>query len=198
MESYEKALELEPTNPFFSTQTGIAFLREASLLTADEEKEERNKVLVEAEDQFKKAIEMKSDYAPSHFQLAMVYQAQGRGAEMITQLERAKTFALYDIGLAFQLGLIYFQGQDYGKARIEFERAILLNPDYANALYFLGLTYDELGEKQLAIRAFEKILTANPNHSLVITILNNLRVGEKALKGIIEEEPPVVPIEEED
>lgn len=198
IESYEKALELEPTNPFFPTQAGIVLLREASLLTADEEKEEKDKVLIEAEDQFKKAIELKSDYAPAHFQLAMVYQAQGRGTEMVTQLERARTFAPYDIGLAFQLGLIYFQKQDYEKARAEFERAVLLNPDYANALYFLGLTYDELGKKELAISVFEKILNTNPDHSLVITILNNLRAGEKALKGIIEEEPPVVPIEEED
>jgi len=198
VESYEKASELEPTNPFFPTQTGIVLLREASLLTADGEKEERSKILNEAEDQFNKAIEMKSDYAPAHFQLAMVYQAQGKGAEMIEQLERTKAIAPFDVGLAFQLGLIYFQRQDYEKARAEFERAILLNPDYANALYFLGLTYDELGEKQLAIKAFEKILIANPDHSLVITILNNLRAGEKALKGIVEEEPPVVPIEEED
>ena len=198
IESYEKALKLEPTNPFFPTQAGIVLLREASLLTADGEKEEQSKILNEAEDQFNKAIEMKPDYAPAHFQLAMVYQAQGRGAEMITQLERARAFAPYDVGLAFQLGLIYFQRQDYEKAKAEFERAVLLNPNYANALYFLGLTYDELGEKQLAIRAFEKILIANPGHSLVITILNNLRAGEKALKGIVEEEPPVVPIEEED
>jgi len=198
IESYKKALELEPTNPFFPTQTGIVFLREASLLTADGEKEEQNKILAQAEDQFSRAIEMKSDYAPAHFQLAMVYQAQGRGAEMVVQLERAKTFAPYDIGLAFQLGLIYFQRQDYEKARAELERAVLLNPDYANALYFLGLAYDELGKKELAIRSFEKILIANPDHSLVIMILNNLRAGEKALKGIIEEEPPVVPIEEED
>lgn len=198
VESYKKASELEPTNPFFPTQTGIVLLREASLLSADGEKEEQNKVLNEAEEQFNKAIEMKSDYAPAHFQLAMVYQAQGKGAEMIKQLERTKVIAPFDVGLAFQLGLIYFQRQDYDKAKAELERAILLNPDYANALYFLGLTYDELGEKQMAIKVFEKILDANPGHSLVITILNNLRAGEKALKGIVEEEPPVVPIEEED
>ncbi|HEB13774.1 MAG TPA: tetratricopeptide repeat protein, partial [candidate division CPR3 bacterium] len=198
VESYKRASELEPTNPFFPTQIGIVLLKEASLLTADGEKEEQNKLLVEAEGEFNKAIELKPDYAPAHFQLAMVYQAQGEGAEMIIQLERARTFAPYDVGLAFQLGLIYFQRQDYEKARLEFERAVLLNNDYANALYFLGLTYDELGESQLAIKTFERILVANPDHSLVISILNNLRAGEEALKGIVEEEPPIAPIEEED
>ncbi|GAI02911.1 unnamed protein product, partial [marine sediment metagenome] len=137
MESYGKALELEPTSPFFPTQIGIVLLREASLLAADGEEEQSKILFVEAEAQFNKAIEMKPDYAPAYFQLAMVYQAQGRGAEMIAQLESARTFAPYDVGLAFQLGLIYFQKQDYEKARAEFERAVLLNPDYANALYFL-------------------------------------------------------------
>jgi len=196
VDSYKEALKLEPSNPYFPTQIGIALLNEATFLS-QEKTEEREKILEEAQDQFRKAIEMKQDYAPAHFQLAMVYQAQGKQVEMIEELEKAKSFALSDVGLAFQLGLIYYQQRNYQKAQAEFERAVMLNPDYANALYFLGLTYDELGEKQLAIKAFEKIQIANPDHSLVITILSNLRAGEKALKGVVEEEPPVVPIEEE-
>ena len=196
VDSYKGALKLEPSNPYFPTQIGIALLKEATFLS-QEKTEEREKILEEAQDQFRKAIEMKQDYAPAHFQLAMVYQAQGKQVEMIEELEKAKSFAPSDVGLAFQLGLIYYQQRNYQKAQAEFERAVMFNPDYANALYFLGLTYDELGEKQLAIKAFEKIQIANPDHSLVITILNNLRAGEKALKGIVEEEPPVVPIEEE-
>ncbi|MBZ9577419.1 tetratricopeptide repeat protein [Patescibacteria group bacterium] len=196
VDSYKEALELEPNNPYFPAQTGIALLREVTFLS-QEKAEEREKILREAQEQFKKAIEMKPDYAPAHFQLAVVYQAQGKQAEMIEELEKTKSFAPFDVGLAFQLGLIYFQKKDYEKALIELERAVILNPDYANALYFLGLTYDELGEKEKAIRVFEKIQIANPDHSLVITILNNLRSGEKALKGVVEEQPPVVPIEEE-
>jgi len=196
VDSYKEALKLEPSNPYFPTQIGIALLNEATFLS-QEKTEEREKILEEAQDQFRKAIEMKQDYAPAHFQLAMVYQAQGEQVEMIEELEKAKSFAPSDVGLAFQLGLIYYQQRNYQKAQAEFERAVMLNPDYANALYFLGLTYDELGEKQLAIKAFEKIQIANPDHPLAITILNNLRAGEKALKGVVEEQPPIVPIEEE-
>ncbi len=196
VDSYKEALKLEPNNPYFPTQTGIALLREVTFLS-QEKVEEGEEILRETQEQFKKAIEMKPDYAPAHFQLAVVYQAQGKQAEMIGELEKTKSFAPFDVGLAFQLGLIYYQQRDYQKAQAEFERAVILNPDYANALYFLGLTYDELGEKEKAIRVFEKIQIANPGHPLVITILNNLRSGEKALKGIVEEEPPVVPIEEE-
>ena len=194
--SYQEALKLEPTNPYFPTQAGISILREVSRLAQDQ-KQEREKLISEAREQFEKAIGLKSDYAPAHFQLAKVYQAQGRTAEMAGELERAKNSDPFDVGLAFQLGLIYFQAKDYQKAKTELERAVLLSPDYANALYFLGLTYDELGEKENAIKAFERIQVNNLDNQIVKQVLANLRTGQKALKGIIEEQPPEAPIKEE-
>ena len=195
--AYDEALKLEPTNPFFPTQAGISILSEVSRLSQDKT-EERAELLVQAEEKFEKAIELKSDYAAAHFQLAITYQAQGKQVEMIEQLEKTKSMAPFDVGLAFQLGLIYYQLGDFQKARAELERTILLNNDYANALYFLGLVYDELGEKELSIKIFERILTTNSENELVETILENLRRGDRALKNISEEEPPEVPIEEEE
>jgi tetratricopeptide (TPR) repeat protein len=192
--AYDEALKLESTNPFFPTQAGISILSEVSRLAQDEIGE-RVGLLAEAEEKFEQAIELKSDYAAAHFQLAITYQAQGKQAEMIEQLEKTKSIAPFDVGLAFQLGLIYYQMGDFPKSRTELERAILLNNDYANALYFLGLVYDELGEKELAIKIFERILIANPENELVETILENLRRGDRALKNISGEEPPEVPIE---
>jgi len=197
VDAYDRALELEPINPFFPTQAGIAILTDANRL-GDDQKEEKAKLLEDAEAKFQKAIELKSDYASAHFQLAMVHQVQGRQEEMIAELEITKAIAPFDVGLAFQLGLVYFQLEDFVKAKVELERAVMLNPDYANALYFLGITYDELGETEKAITAFETIQIANPDNGLVKEILNNLRSGKKALKGIVEEEPPIVPIEEEE
>lgn len=194
--SYEEALKLEPTNPYFPTQAGVALLRELNFLP-QERAEEREKNLNEAKEQFQKAIELKSDYAPAHFQLAMVYQAQGKQLEAIGELEQAKNSAPNDIGLAFQLGLIYYQNKEYQKARVEFERAVSLNSNYLNALYFLGLTYNQLGEKEMTVEAFKRILALNPDNLQVKIILYNLETGRNILAGIAKGVPPVVPIEEE-
>lgn len=193
VDAYNKTLELEPTNPIYPTQAGISIL----VYLGQEDAENEEELLEEAREFFEKAIELKSDYAAAYFQLAMVYQLQGKEEEMVEQLEKTKSIAPNDVGLAFQLGLLYYQLEDFERAKVELERAVLLNNDYANALYFLGLVYDELGEKENAIAAFEKILSNNPDNELVIKILGNLRAGKRALAGIAEQEPPTVPIEEE-
>lgn len=126
----------------------------------------------------------------------MVYQAQGKTAEAIEELERTRTLAPFDVGLAFQLGLVYYQNKDYGNAQARFEGAVGIDPNYANALYFLGLTYDKQGEKAQAIVSFERVAVLNPGNEEIQKILENLRTGKGALEGITEEVPPVVPIEE--
>ncbi|KPJ55429.1 hypothetical protein AMJ47_01025 [Parcubacteria bacterium DG_72] len=195
VEAYKEAAKLAPSNPIHPTQAGISILSHVALLGEDAS-QERSELLEEAANFFRKAIELKTDYAPAHFQLARVYLAQGRQDEMVLSLENAKQAAPFDVGLAFQLGLVYFQKQDYVKAAAELERAVVLNPNYANALYFLGLTYYELGEKNMAIALFERILELNPGHEVATRILENMKTGKRALAGISEPETPIVPIEE--
>ena len=193
VQSYDEALNLEPTNPYYFNQEGIALLQEISLV----EEEQRQELLTEAKTKFERAIELKSDYAPARFQIASVYQLQGKTAEAIQELETTKLLAPFDVGLAFQLGLIYYQNENYEKARIELERAIGISPNYSNALYFLGLTYSKEGERAQAIEKFERVSEINPKNEEIERILSNLRAGRKPLDGIVEEVPPVVPIEEE-
>lgn len=194
--SYQEALSREPANPYFPTQAGISLLSEVGLLTEDK-KAEREKLLSNAQGYFNKAIELKPDYAPAHFQLAIIYQEQGKQEEMITELEKTRDFAPFDVGLAFQLGIIYYQNGEYQKARNELERAISIDPNYANALYFLGLTYDRLGDKVQAIEKIKKVLSLNPDNQEIKKVLENLKAGLDALAGMVEEVPPQAPIKEE-
>ena len=186
VEAYEKASELEPINPIYPTQAGIAIM---TAINSGEYESEKEELFDEAKEFFEKAISLKPDYLDANFQLAMLYRDQGKQDEMIKQLEKTKELLPNDATVAFQLGVIYYEMKDYEKARDEFERAIILSPNYANALYFLGLTHDQLGDKDMAIAAFEQILTNNPDNELILTILKNLNKGEKALKGIVEEAP---------
>jgi len=190
---YEEASKLEPSNPYYLTQKGVMLLRKGILSQNEREREEFYNL---AEEIFKKAIELKSDYAPAHFQLAMVYYNRGNLDEAISKMEETKNLAPFDVGLAFQLGVAYYQKENYQKAKEELERAILITPDYANALYFLGLTYDQLGEKSKAIEKFKRVSELNPENEEVKKIISNLEAGKKALEGILPTVPPKTPIEE--
>ncbi|PIR71468.1 MAG: hypothetical protein COU43_02535, partial [Candidatus Nealsonbacteria bacterium CG10_big_fil_rev_8_21_14_0_10_37_25] len=70
-------------------------------------------------------------------------------------------------------------------------RAILLDPNYSNARYFLGLIYDREENKKEAILQFERIEQFNPENQEVKKILANLRAERPALEGIVPGQPPV-------
>jgi tetratricopeptide (TPR) repeat protein len=199
VECYEKALDLEPTNPFIWVSLAKTYLIQANLATG----EEKEALLAQAENSIQRATSLKSDYAPAYYQMALIYEAQGKRQEAITTLEvlkQASAFLLgydpmQDVGLAFQLGILYNRDEQYDKAQTEFERTISLNPSYSNARYFLGLIYDEKGQKQAAIEQFEEIEKLNPENEEVKKILANLREGKPALEDVTAA-PETVPFEE--
>lgn len=191
LSSYEKAKELEPTNPFILTEIGRVYLLKSDLLAQQGKEQERIEILGKAKENFEKAIELKSDYPPAHFQIAMIYVRENKIAQAIEKLEETKAMVPFDTGLAFQLGLIYYNDNQFEKAKGEFERAVLIDQNYSNARYFLGLIYDWEGKKKEAISQFEKIEELNPDNQEVKKILANLRAGKAALEGVTPGQPPI-------
>lgn len=192
IKSYQRAAELEPANPFIFTEIGRVYLQKADLLGEVEGKEiEIGENLTLAKENFEKSLELKPDYAPAHFQRAMIYVREEKTGEAIQKLEEIKSVVPFDVGLAFQIGVLYYNDENFSKAQEEFERAVNLNENYSNARYFLGLIYDKKGKKDLAIAQFERIERLNPENEEVKKILANLRAGKEALEGIIPAQPPI-------
>ena len=167
----------------------------------EEKPEERSKAIAEAEGFFNKALGLKADYAPAHFQLARIYLEQGKEEEVIASLQKAKEAAPRDVGLAFQLGVLYYNINNLDTAQKEFERALTLNPDYANAKYLLGLVYSRNGDTARALEEFEAVAELNPGNQEIQQIITNLKQGKSALAHIqeqtaLEELPEELPIEE--
>lgn len=79
--------------------------------------------------------------------------------------------------LHFALGYLNYIKRDNQAAMNEFEAAVILNPLYADAKYFLGLTYERAGRHQDAITQFSDVLTLNPDNKEVANILKNLKSG---------------------
>jgi len=187
--SFSEASRLQPKNPYTYFELGRSYLLLSDFVAsqAGDDKDKQAKVvdyLNKAEEQFNKAIEVKSDYSPAHYQLALIYDRQGKIDSAINKMEMTKANFPNDIGVAFQLGLLYYKKQSWDSARVEFERAVTLDQNYSNARYFLGLIYDKQGNKDAAIEQFKKIADLNPDNTEVKTILANLASGRSALYGI--------------
>jgi tetratricopeptide (TPR) repeat protein len=203
IENYKKAMTLDPKNPQEVVNLARVYLSMADRMQGTEsQKEEWQKKLNEAQKILEQALTLKADYAPAHFQVAMIYVREGKTKEAIERLEAAKTAAPLDAGLAFQLGLLYYNTDQVDQAQAEFERAVAVDQNYSNARYFLGLTYDQKGLKLKAMEQFSKIAALNPTNQEVPKIINNLREGKPVLEGLVPpSEPPLerteAPVEEE-
>ncbi|MDD4995153.1 MAG: tetratricopeptide repeat protein [Patescibacteria group bacterium] len=181
----EKVVELAPTNPvsyidLAMTHIAVADLNLALTQSEDEKIAAEAKTIVtenlaRAEELLNKAIELKQDYAPAHYQLALVYDRQGKLAEAIVKMEQVAAANTDDVGVAFQLGMLYLRNNDNDKARNALEYAVKLVPSYSNARWFLATVYENLKDIPKAIEQVEKVLELNPDNATIKQRLDNLK-----------------------
>ena len=76
-----------------------------------------------------------------------------------------------------RVGTIYFQKKDYLQAVEYLERAAERSPQNAEVIYYLGLSYAKIGEKEKALTSFTKVLELAPQSDFALK-------AEKELKKI--------------
>ena len=192
IESYQKALTLEPLNSSHWTafaRTYLVIAEQLALLGAAEDalvREqaliERETVLMNAETALNRAAELRTNYAPAHFYLAITYQMQGRLDDAIGKLESVATYNPLDIGVHFELGLFYLErlaDGDLERARDVLEIVVNLSPSYSNARWFLASVYEQLGDVPSTIEQVEAVLRLNPENAEVQARLDGLLRGER-------------------
>lgn len=172
--AYESARSLHPLSP------------EVSLLMARLEVDSDN--TKKAREFVAEAISKKSDYAEAYFFLAQLEINENNLDRAIESAETGTLLLPNNPGVLFQLGVMKYSNEDYTGARVAFERALQLVPDYANAQYYLGLSLDKLGKRADAITQFENLSKTNPDNDLVKDALRNLRAGRSALSQAEESE----------
>lgn len=188
--SFQKAVELEPSNPALLTELGKAYLISASRLKQEAESasgEQKIKLeqqsaeqLAKALEQFALAIKAKADYAPAHFQEVLALELQGKFAEAIDKLERLRASLPQDIDVLYELGSLTYNMGDYTKAEEAFSTITNLVPNHSNAHFNLNLIYQKRGEVDKAIAELEKVLELNPGNEQVTKMLQELRSGKVA------------------
>jgi tetratricopeptide (TPR) repeat protein len=168
-QNYLEAVKRNPTNP------ALALVFARLELTKGDKAEAKKYVL--------KAIEQKNNYTEAIFLLSQLQADEGKLKDAIASVEAAATFSPNDAGLFFQLGILKFNTKDYKGAAAALERAVGLVPTYANAQYFLGLSYEKLGRDPEAIAQFTALKATNPDSQEVDLILKNLKAGRSPFSG---------------
>ncbi|MDD3487221.1 MAG: tetratricopeptide repeat protein [Candidatus Moranbacteria bacterium] len=195
LDNYMSALKLSPKDPSIYYQIGQIYLTMADLETAKETSQQKQgsqmqlpekakEDIVLAKQNFEKAVGLKSNYIPAQFMIAVALQKLGQIDDAIAKLEESQKMNPQDAGISFQLGVLYYQTGKHEKAKTALESTTKLVENYSNALYFLGLTYDKLGDKDDAIKEFQKVADLNPDNEDVKKVISNLKSGKSALDGL--------------
>ena len=138
-----------PNKPRVHNNLGIAYAAEKQFAAAEEE--------------YKKAIQLKPDFTHPRSNLANIYMEQGRLAEAIEQLQAALAA---DPGYAvayYNLGNVYWLQQDWDLAKENYQKAVDLKPSFVLAIVALGKSFRRKGDLERAELYFYSALRINPD-----------------------------------
>ena len=182
LDAYAEHLKRSPKDPAMYTRIGNIYLRRAD--TRRNQKGDQKEITEDyknAEENYKKAVELKRDLASALYNLGVVYDRQAQTKNAIKQLELTKLLDPNSPGLAFELGLLYYRDGQKDNALSEMARAVNLSKDFANARWYLALILEERGQIDLAIAQLKEILNieVNKDNQTVINKLAALESGKR-------------------
>lgn len=115
----------------------------------------------EARGELERAVAQAPDAFLPHFSLGALHAAAGRRSAAVRHLRRA--LACEEVPHAyFLLGLVELESAHPGAAAAALERAVELDGEFEDAIYYLGLAYLDRGWKRRALECFERLLRLDP------------------------------------
>lgn len=127
-----------------------------------------------AESYVTQAIQVKNNYLDAYFLLSQIQVANKNIQGAINSVTASSIIDPTNPAIFFQLGLLKYNIGDFTGAVQSLEKAVSLAPDYANAKYFLGLSYEITKQHDKAIKEFQDLAKSNPDSQDVKSILDNL------------------------
>jgi len=144
----------------------------------------RQKKFDEAEQSYKKAIELKPDFPDPYSGLATVYNAQKKGDQALEASKKAAELSSAaaaggpvsggNASAVFNQGVILWNAGKIPEAQTQFEQAVKLDPNLAEAHYWLGMALVNAGKSTDAKEHFETYLKLAPTGQYAETAKNIL------------------------
>jgi tetratricopeptide (TPR) repeat protein len=206
VDMYNESLKRNPADPLTYLRIGNVYLSVADNLRAFINNPPANQAgkidftavrkqiddnMVKAEDNFKKAISLYNNYGQALYNLAAVYDREGKLPEAIKQFEKLQATNQRDPSILFQLGLLYYRNNQKDNAFNAWQQAVVLFPNYSNARWYLSLVYEERGDLASALNQVQEIAKLNPDNEQVQQRLAQLEAGQRTIppEKVLNKEP---------
>lgn len=178
--SYVRARELNPSNPtlpYILAQLEIAAEKPA-----------------EAEALLQEAIALKRNYTEAIFFLSQLNVQMGKAREALLAAEAAAYFAPSEPGILFQVGLLRLGTGDTDGAISVLQNAVAIDPNYANAHFFLAVSYATKRDFPRAITELETVAgISEENRAAVATYITELQAGRNPFPASLSVTPVAEP-----
>jgi serine/threonine-protein kinase len=148
----------------------------------------------DAEESFRKAIELNPGYITAYHWYGVFLSLTGRFQEGLASIEKAANLDPLSVVIQWTLGYTYYYARDYEKALKACWRALELEPAFARVYIDIGLCYIQQSKNQEGIYEIQRgIALSDPSPSLQATLayaygmLGQKEEAEKILHEVTEE-----------
>jgi len=165
IESFEKAILLNPNYAEAHYNLGVAFQRDHQLDKA-----------VEC---YKKAIIAKPAYPIAHNNFGLISLEQGNINSAIKSFEWAVAYDPYYAEAHNNLGAAFQELHQFDSAIDQYKKAVTVNPKYAQAFNNLGSSCVSVGLQDEALNHYERAISINPNFAEAHFNLSEIKIYAK-------------------
>ncbi len=163
VESYKKALNLDPHSPQLQVKLGQLRLETAAMYKG---KDEQKAILEEANKILESAVAEKKDYSPAYYQLALAKEGLGDLEGAIKNMGIAQYLDPKNVNFMFNLARLYQArgGEEDNKiAEVIFKQIISINDSEINTHFSLGLLYEKTNRNDEALFEYQIVLDLLPD-----------------------------------
>lgn len=119
-----------------------------------------------AELEFKRAIELNPNYATAHHWYSYFLMTTGQIEEGLTEQKIAQDLNPLSLIINSSLGRRYYWARRYDLAIEQLQKTLDLDRDFAMAHHFLGLTYEQMGSCEKTQKAFNEAINLSVDSHL--------------------------------
>lgn len=124
---------------------------------------------------FLKALKVRPDDERALYYLGMYYQERKEFDKAIEKFNRIVELYPGNQRAYYNMGYIYLvEKENFETARIMFQKAVSVNPQFVEAVYNLGRTMEAMGDLNDAREQYKKSLELLPNYPLAVQAMNRL------------------------